>query len=94
MDGHYEGPIIFLLGRFVFVVMVGAFLSICTPHAQKSRVDRSQEVSVVLNLVLLRYDSFIWTHGHQRVTRLPRPGSRTWCVRLLDVCRRVAGAVA
>ena len=31
MDGHYEGPIIFLLGRFVFVVVVGAFLSICTP---------------------------------------------------------------
>ena len=35
MDGHYEGPIIFLLGRFVFVVVVGAFLSICTPQAQK-----------------------------------------------------------
>ena len=37
MDGHYEGPIIFLLGRFVFVVVVGAFLSICTPQAQKVR---------------------------------------------------------
>ena len=35
MDGHYEGRIIFLLGRFVFVVVVGAFLSICTPQAQK-----------------------------------------------------------
>ena len=35
MDGHYGEGIIFLLGRFVFVVMVGAFLYFCTPQAQK-----------------------------------------------------------
>ena len=35
MDGHFQGRIIFLLGRFVFVVMLRAFLFIFTPQAQK-----------------------------------------------------------
>ena len=37
MDGHFQGRIIFLLGRFVFVVMLRAFLFIFTPQAQKVR---------------------------------------------------------
>ena len=35
MDGHFQGPKIFLLGRFVFVVILRAFLFIFTPQAQK-----------------------------------------------------------
>ena len=37
MDGHFQGPKICFLGRFVFVVMLRAFLFIFTPQAQKVR---------------------------------------------------------
>ena len=72
MDGHYEGRIIFLLGRFVFVVVVGAFLSICTPQAQKvgtidlkrshytaSWPDRNRGEFCALDLEFFAFTSFL-----------------------------------
>ena len=35
MDGHFQGPKIFVFERFVFVVILRAFLFIFTPQAQK-----------------------------------------------------------
>ena len=37
MDGHFQGPKIFVFERFAFVVMLRAFLYIFTPQAQKVR---------------------------------------------------------